>query len=268
MKRLLGFCVFVLVLWGSAAYGASVMYGVASDNQFFEIDPSTAVTAYVSTLHVVGGSFGGPTTLAFAPDGTLYTYSSATRQFGVVDDPLTGEVSLLPVGTGSIWITAVSFTNDGTMWAVDYYQRRLWTVDPTTGQLLTSYGYNLQYSGLAAYDDGVFYLGQYSGNMLWMLDLNTMVEVSVGNLFHGSPVRDLCRMDDGVTAQTVGAVTTGYALEYADINPFYSYMVGYYSPYLQGVAYRAYQQEIPEPTCLVLVVAGVLAAGITRLRRR
>jgi len=265
MRRLLGFAAFVLVLSGSVAFGASVMYGLASNNQLYEIDPLTAATTYRSTLHVPGGTFGGVTTLDFVPDGRLFTYSYATRQFGVVTDPLSGVVSLLPASTGSVRITALSFTNDGTMWAVDFYQRRIWTVNPTTGQLMTPRSTSQQYSSLAAYDDGLFYLGQYSGNGFWRFDINTMSEVFVMSLTHGSPLEDICRMDDGVTGQTVAAVTAGRVLEYVDIVTSSSYVNGSYSPYFMGVAYWADQQEIPEPcTMLLLCVGGALTLTLRK----
>ena len=119
------------IFTGIAFSPDGILYGVDEFGPLFTIDTTTGTRSIIGTTEYSNRG------LAFAPDGTLY--STGQTQGGINEnglfsiDTTTGAATLVgPIGGGS-FISGLTFTPDGTLFAVDIVNSRLLTLDPTTG---------------------------------------------------------------------------------------------------------------------------------------
>ena len=269
--RKLPVVMFVIALGlflGAGAFAAE-MYVVDSMNRLGEVDPATGARTWLGGLIPTNGPFSAVVSLSFAPDGQLYAYSDA--QTLAIIDPATLEVTRLAddfPALGIDYARGISFAADGSLYLLDDTNDLITHYDLDVHAILDQYAtstMDLQ-TGITVDDiNGMLYFCEYHGG-LYQYDLSSSVESFLGDLT--SPILDLCLIDDADHHPTICASTAYWQLQYVTLNPWSVDLLPQLgSDYIQGLAYWPDQQEIPEPTCLVLAITGVLAAGMVRLRR-
>ena len=164
---------------------------VGSFDQLFRVDygtnQSTLVGSSIEFADVEG--------LAFAPDGTLFGISDASKQLIRVNTStgkgaLVGATGLIGQGVGQFDALdfGLAFTYDGRLWASSATVNKLWRLDPNTAlaTLVGSTGAHI--SGLAARGNDLYGIGSNGNENLYRIDTTTGAATLVGPLFPGQTV--------------------------------------------------------------------------------
>jgi hypothetical protein len=183
---------FVFALWlpALAARAEPVGY-VGSFDQLFRVDFGTDQ----STL--IGNSIGFASVegLAFAPNGTLYGISDATKQLVTINTAtgkgtLVGFTGLAGQGIGQFDALdpGLAFTVDGRLWASSATVNKLWRLDPVTATATLVGATGAHISGLAGRGDELYGVGSNGNENLYRINTSTGAATLIGALFPGQSV--------------------------------------------------------------------------------
>ena len=150
---------------------------IGGDDLIYSVDMGTGATALVGDT----GLEPATTSLAFAPDGTLYGVNSSNL---VTIDTTTGAATIVGSLTCCSGARGLAFDADGTLWLVAGNPGTLHSVDTTTGAatLVGSMGPNF-IGGLGATCDGVYALDSVD-------DTLATVDVATGAITDVGPLGD------------------------------------------------------------------------------
>jgi len=178
----LGFALFLVETFATSWLSAAALYGINSATGalvLITIDTSTGAATTVGALtHRY-------TSIAFAPDGTLYAASDSSDQL-VILDPATGAVvtELPSWGVGQNIDGLAVRPTDSVVFAINPYTNNLYTVNTTTGALTivgSPSAVLAQIYGLAFNLDGSMLYGISAvDGCLYTIDQTTAVVTLVG----------------------------------------------------------------------------------------
>ena len=172
----------------SPAMANPVGYGVAFD-QLYRIETSPPGATYIGEAGNFGGQpYGLLKGLTFGPGNTLYAISDSLTQKPIVTlNTANGRATYLSSlnlsgGTGQFKSLdfASAFTCDGQMWLTSATTRKLWRVNPATGQstLVATLAETL--TGLAARGNELFAAGGRGNNSLYKVNTQTGTATLIG----------------------------------------------------------------------------------------
>ena len=172
----------------SPAMANPVGYGVAFD-QLYRIETSPPGATYIGEAGNFGGQpYGLLKGLTFGPGNTLYAISDSLTQKPIVTlNTANGRATYLSSlnlsgGTGQFNSLdfASAFTCDGQMWLTSATTRKLWRVNPATGQstLVATLAETL--TGLAARGNELFAAGGRGNNSLYKVNTQTGTATLIG----------------------------------------------------------------------------------------
>ena len=185
MTRRLRLAYVALLCLPALAWAEPVGF-VGSFDQLFKVDYGTNQTT------LIGNSidFADVEGLAFAPDGTLYGISDATKQLIRVNTTsgkglLVGATGLNGQGVGQFDALdfGLAFTHDGKLWASSATVNKLWQLNPGTAvaTLVGSTGAHI--SGLAGIGNTLYGIGSNGNENLYRVDTTTGKATLIGPLF-------------------------------------------------------------------------------------
>ena len=172
----------------SLAQADPVGYGVAFD-QLYRVETSPPRASYVGEAGRFGGQpYGLLKGLTFGPGNTLYAVSDSLSQKPVVTlNTSTGAATYLSAlnltgGTGQFNSLdfAAAFTCDGQMWLSSATSKKLWRVNPASGEtsLVGQLGETI--TGLAAKGNELYGAGGRGNNSLYKINTGTGAAALIG----------------------------------------------------------------------------------------
>lgn len=159
-----------------------------SFNTLYRIDLASGQTTLIGST-----GFNDVEGLALSPGGVLFGIVDSTKTL-ITIDPQSGRGTAVGSGTGNTGLTGqgvgqfdaldfgLAFTCDGRLWASSDTTRKLWQVDPATGQAQSARDLGAQITGLGASGDGLFGLGAQGDEGLYRIDTGTGAATKIGPL--------------------------------------------------------------------------------------
>ena len=159
-----------------------------SFNKLYQIDLASGQTTLIGET-----GFNDVEGLALSPNGVMYGIVDSTKTL-ITINPQTGRAAAVGSGTGNTGLTGqgvgqfdaldfgLAFTCDGRLWASSDTTRKLWQIDPATGQATFVGSLGAQITGLGANGSTLFGLGAQGDEGLYRIDTGTGAATKIGAL--------------------------------------------------------------------------------------
>jgi len=265
---------FVCVcLFGSAAFGG--LFGIDFDSgMMFSVSPVNASLTLVGSTGVSGFA-----EIEFAPDGTLYGFTTSSSANLYTINPSTAAVSVIgPLGLGFVFEGGLAFAPNGSAFGTNGDSAgnpQLFSLNLATGAATvigTISGGAHDINGLAYRSDGKLIGLDRESNSLLVIDPTTAVS---------SVLAAVPATVGGVGGMTVlGGVgyfnTSGPGGSIPGSNELYSFnlftgastLVGSFAPTISGNGMSGLAARVPEPSSVILAACGLVGVAAWGWRRR
>lgn len=188
MRRSLPFAVLaVLAAVAMPAAADPVAFGV-SFNKLYRIDLANGQTTLIGET-----GFNDVEGLAFSDEGVLYGIVDSTKTLITIDKQ-TGHGTAVGSGAGNTGLTGqgvgqfdaldfgLSFACDGRLFASSDTTRKLWQINPATGQATLASTLGFQMTGLGANRDGLFGLASQGDEGVYRINPATGVATKFSSI--------------------------------------------------------------------------------------
>lgn len=185
-------CLQAAVLAVSAAVAlpaaADPLAYALSFNKLYRIDLATGTTTVVGET-----GFNDVEGLALSREGVLYGIVDSSKTL-ITIDKVTGRGTAVGGSVGNTGLAGsgvgqfdaldfgLAFTCDGRLWASSDTTKRLWQIDPATGQATSAGSLGFQITGLGADRTGLFGLGSQGDEGVYRIDTTTGTATRIGGL--------------------------------------------------------------------------------------
>lgn len=254
--------VCMTLLWSGITFSAPIMYVHDDGARLGTVNVESGAVNLIGTLGPgTPGARNILTDIAFSPTGDLYGVNNAAF-FSV--DAETALASL--VGSSHfLFLNALVFGPDGTLYAASSISTALYTIDAVTGVVTDLGDMNYESGGDLAFHDGNLYLASNTSELV-LVDLEDLSNTSAVGFFGVEDVFGLATGDDNVLYAVAG--TTIYTVDVltgAVMNPVSFADQGLTAAFGQAFYTESGAVVVPLPATAWLMMTGV---GFLGLRAR